>query len=126
MKQNRLLTDASQLFCQNEACPARGQGGAKTIIRYGQKRERYHWKVRQKTFSARQGTMFEELRKPVELIVIVVTRLSYGCPLQAMFTLLTVTPEPSLEGLSKPETLSRILVPTTCRIASVIGSSSPA
>ena len=33
---------------------------------------------------ARQGTMFEELRKPVELIVIVVTRLASGCPLQAM------------------------------------------
>lgn len=28
--------------------------------------------------------MFEGLRKPVELIVIVVTRLSYGCPLQAI------------------------------------------
>jgi transposase-like protein len=84
MKQNRLLTDASQLFCQNEACPARGQVGAKTIVRYGQKRERYQCKVCQKTFSARQGTMFEELRKPVELIVIVVTRLSYGCPLQAI------------------------------------------
>ena len=27
--------------------------------------------------------MFEGLRKPVELIVIDVTRLSYGCPLQA-------------------------------------------
>ncbi len=59
MKQNRLLTDASQLFCQNEACPARGQVGAKTIVRYGQKRERYQCKVCQKTFSARQGTMFE-------------------------------------------------------------------
>jgi transposase-like protein len=83
MKQNRLLTDASQLFCQNEACPARGQVEAKTIVRYGQKRERYHWKVCQKTFSARQGTMLEGLRKPVKLIVIVVTRLSYGCHLQA-------------------------------------------
>ena len=28
--------------------------------------------------------MFEGLRKPVELIVIDVTRLSYGCPLQAI------------------------------------------
>ena len=28
--------------------------------------------------------MFEGLRKPVELIVIVVTRLSYGWPLQAI------------------------------------------
>jgi len=28
--------------------------------------------------------MFEGLRKPVELIVIVVTLLAYGCPLQAI------------------------------------------
>ena len=28
--------------------------------------------------------MFEGLRKPVELIIIVVTRLSYGCPVQAI------------------------------------------
>ncbi len=28
--------------------------------------------------------MFEGLRKPMELITIVVTRLSYGCPVQAI------------------------------------------
>ncbi len=33
---------------------------------------------------ARRGTMFEGLRKPTELIVIVVTLLAYGCPLQAI------------------------------------------
>src|SRR5438128_3467317 len=32
----------------------------------------------------RRGTMFEGLRKPMELIVIVVTLLSYGCPVQAI------------------------------------------
>ena len=36
------------------------------------------------TFSARRGTMLEGLRKPTELIVIVVTLLAYGCPLQAI------------------------------------------
>src|SRR5437773_2489113 len=35
-------------------------------------------------FSGRRGTMFEGLRKPAELIVIVVTRLSYECPVQAI------------------------------------------
>jgi len=84
MKQNRLLSDASQLFCQNERCPARGQIGARNIVKHGQKRERYKCKVCGKTFSAKEGTMFEGLRKPVELIVIVVTLLSYGCPLQAI------------------------------------------
>src|SRR5256712_12787279 len=32
----------------------------------------------------RRGTIFEGLRKPMELIVIVVTLLSYGCPVQAI------------------------------------------
>src|SRR5260370_34424458 len=33
---------------------------------------------------ARRGTMFEGLRKPRELMVIVVTLLTYGCPVQAI------------------------------------------
>jgi len=48
------------------------------------KRQRYRCKVCNKTFSGRRGTMFEGLRKPEELIVIVVTLLSYGCPVQAI------------------------------------------
>ncbi len=47
-------------------------------------RQRYRCKVCKQTFSARRGTMFEGLRKPVELIVIVVTLLTYGCPIQAI------------------------------------------
>src|SRR3989440_5427820 len=35
-------------------------------------------------YSARGGTMLEGLRKPTELIVIVVTLLGYGCPVQAI------------------------------------------
>ncbi len=33
---------------------------------------------------AQQGTMFVGLGKPIELIVIVVTLLAYGCPIQAI------------------------------------------
>src|SRR5947209_17695771 len=33
---------------------------------------------------ARRGTMLEGLRKPMDLIVIVVTLLPYGCPVQAI------------------------------------------
>ncbi|MDQ2905953.1 MAG: hypothetical protein M3Y81_20720, partial [Chloroflexota bacterium] len=47
-------------------------------------RQRYRCKVCKKTFSARRGTMFEGVRKPKELIGIVVTFLSYGCPVQAI------------------------------------------
>lgn len=47
-------------------------------------RPRYRCKACGKRFSAFQGTMFEGLRKPKSLIVIVITLLTYGCPLQAI------------------------------------------
>ncbi len=65
-------------------CSARGQKGLGTIVIHDRKRQRYRCKVCKHTFSARRATMFEGLRKPVELIVIVVTLLSYGCPIQAI------------------------------------------
>ncbi len=37
-----------------------------------------------KTFSARRGTMLEGRSQPEELVVVVVTLLSYGCPIQAI------------------------------------------
>src|SRR5437879_12416105 len=58
--------------------------GEGTITIHDRKRRRYRCKVCKQTFSERRGTMFEGLRKPMELIVIVVTLLSYGCPVQAI------------------------------------------
>jgi transposase-like protein/IS1 family transposase len=84
MKNTTLLKDASELFCPNLDCPARGQTGAGNLMSHGKARERYKCKICTKTFSANQGTMFEGLRKPKELIVIVVTLLAYGCPAQAI------------------------------------------
>ncbi len=54
------------------------------ITIHDRKRQRYRCKICKHTFSARRGTMFEGLRKPAGLIVVVVTRLSYGCPIQAI------------------------------------------
>jgi transposase-like protein len=76
--------DPSNQFCQNEACSARGKQGQGTIRIHDKQRRRYQCKVCKKTFSERRGTMFEGLRKPIELIVIVVILLSYGCPVQAI------------------------------------------
>src|SRR5512135_189733 len=76
--------DASKPFCPNEACSARGQQEQGNIIIHDRKRQRYRCKVCKHTFSARRGTMFEGLRKPMDLIVIVVTLLTYGCPIQAI------------------------------------------
>src|SRR5437667_11682700 len=76
--------DTSKQFCPNEACSARGKIGAGTITIHDRKRQRYRCKTCKQTFSARRGTMFEGLRKPMEVVVIVVTLLSYGCPVQAI------------------------------------------
>jgi transposase-like protein/IS1 family transposase len=76
--------DASQVFCPNEKCKARGHVGQGNIVSHGKTRSRYRCKTCGKTFSAQAGTMFEGLRKPKTLIVIVVTLLAYGCPIQAI------------------------------------------
>ena len=51
---------------------------------HGKARARYRCKTCGKTFSAQADTMFAGLRKPKALIVIVVTLLAYGCPIQAI------------------------------------------
>jgi transposase-like protein/IS1 family transposase len=84
MKSTEKQKDASQPFCPNVDCPARGKSGAGNIVSHGKKRERYKCKACGKTFSAHQGTMFEGLRKSEDLIVLVVTLLAYGCPTQAI------------------------------------------
>src|SRR6266702_8336370 len=76
--------DASKQFCPNTACSARGQMGEGTIRIHSHNPDRYRCRVCKKTFSARRGTMLEGLRTPTEVIVIVVTLLAYGCPLQAV------------------------------------------
>src|SRR6266487_240651 len=76
--------DAVQVFCPNEHCKARGHIGQGNIVIHGKKRLRYRCKVCGKTFSGHTGTMFEGLRQPRSLIVIVVTLLAYGCPVQAI------------------------------------------
>ena len=76
--------DSSSVCCPNAMCSARGQKGLGNIVIHDPKRQRYRCKACRRTFSARRGTMFEGLRKPMDLIVIVVTLLSYGCPIQAI------------------------------------------
>src|SRR5512142_794006 len=76
--------DASKPFCPNEACSARGQQEQGNIVIHDRRRQRYRCKVCKHTFSVHRGTMFEGLRKPRDLIGIVVTLLTYGCPIQAI------------------------------------------
>ena len=76
--------NAQAAFCPNLACEARGQVGKGNIVSHGEQRQRYKCKACGKTFSARAGTMFAGLRSETELVVIVVSLLANGCPLQAI------------------------------------------
>jgi len=76
--------DSTNVFCPNEACPARGQLGKGNLTVHDRKKRRYRCTVCKKPFSQRHGTPFYRLRTPVETVVLVLKLLAHGCPLQAI------------------------------------------
>jgi transposase-like protein/IS1 family transposase len=74
----------TEVFCPNLVCPARGQAGKGNIGVHSRKEQRFICKQCRKTFTATTGTAFYQLRTSVEMVVIVVTLLAHGCPLQAI------------------------------------------
>lgn len=76
--------DPQAVFCPNEACPARGQAGQGNIGVHSLKERRYRCQVCGKTFAETKGTVFYRLRTARDIVVIVVTLLAYGCPVQAI------------------------------------------
>lgn len=76
--------DPSNHWCPKTMCSARGQSGAGNITIHDHQRRRSRWKTGTQTFSARRGTLCEGLRKPTERRGMVITLLSYGCPVQAI------------------------------------------
>jgi transposase-like protein/IS1 family transposase len=76
--------DPQSVFCHNLDCPARGQLGKGNIGVLSRKDRRYICHVCGGTFSATKGTAFYRLRTAKELIVIVITLLAHGCPVQAI------------------------------------------
>ncbi len=72
------------VWCPNLDCPARGQAGQVYIGVHSQKEQRYRCHVCHKTFSARTGTLFHRRRTDEALIIVVITLVSWGCPLVAL------------------------------------------
>ena len=76
--------DPIATFCPNEHCPARGQTGRGNIGIHSRKEQRFICHECHKTFSATRGTVFYRLRTSAETVVLVVTLLAHGCPVQAI------------------------------------------
>jgi transposase-like protein/IS1 family transposase len=76
--------DPTTVFCPNWNCPARGQISRGNIGIHSQKEQRFVCHACRKTFSARKGTVFYRLRTSAETVVLVVTLLAHGCPVQAI------------------------------------------
>ena len=76
--------DPQHAFCPNLDCPARGQAGRGTIRVHSQKERRSLCTVCGRTFAATRGTPFYRLQSPPELVLVVLSLLSWGCPVQAI------------------------------------------
>jgi transposase-like protein len=76
--------DPTTAFCPNWHCPARGQIGRGNIGIHSRKEQRFICHECHKTFSTTKGTVLYRLRTSAETVVIVVTLLAHGCPLQAI------------------------------------------
>ena len=72
------------VFCPNLECPARGQTGRGNVQVHSRKEKRYYCKVCQRTFSESKGTLFYGLKTEAQTVLLVVTLMAYGCPLQAI------------------------------------------
>ena len=71
-------------FCHNPDCPARGRLGIGNIRVHSRTERRYRCTTCGRTFAATRDTPLYRLKKPAELVMIVLTLLCHGCPLQAI------------------------------------------
>ena len=76
--------DPENTFCPHSTCPASGHVGKGNIGVHSLKERRYKCHVCGQTFAETKGTAFYRLRTAQDLVVIVVTLLAHGCPVQAI------------------------------------------
>jgi len=76
--------DPQAVFCHNPDCPAKGQMGKGNISVHSRREGRYICSVCGRTFTASRGTAFYRLHTAKEIVVIVITLLAHGCPVQAI------------------------------------------
>lgn len=84
--------DPQTQFCPNWACRARGQIGAGNIRIHCRKDGRYYCLVCKQRFTGTTDTMFYGLHHPFDRVVLVLTLLANGCPLQAIVVAFQIDP----------------------------------
>jgi transposase-like protein len=76
--------DPTTQFCHDPACPLRGQVEQGNIGVHSPRNRRLKCDRCKRTFGATKGTPFYRLRTAVDTVVVAVTLLAHGCPLQAI------------------------------------------
>jgi len=76
--------DPREQFCHNKGCRAYGRKGEGHVVIHSSTEQRYQCKRCKKTFSATKGTAFYRIHKPHEVVLMVLTLLAHGCPVQAI------------------------------------------
>lgn len=76
--------DLQAVFCTTEWCPDKHKRGAGNIVWHSRKRPRCKCTTCGRTFAYRHGTPFAGLRRAEWELVLVVTLISYGCPIAAI------------------------------------------
>ena len=74
----------TEIFCPTIDCPARGQRGRGNIRVHSEVEQRCYCNVCKKSFSIKKGTIFYRLKTEPAQVMLVITLLAYGCPLQAI------------------------------------------
>ena len=68
-----------QQVCPNSACGASGRIGV-----HSHKQRRYICHACKHTFADTTGTPLYRLKRPLDLVLLVLTLLAYGCPISAL------------------------------------------
>jgi transposase-like protein len=72
------------LFCLNLDCPSRGRIDADNIRVHNSLEGRFRCHTCGRTFASTKGTIFYRLKTDPKIVILVLTLLAYGCPLQAI------------------------------------------
>jgi len=73
-----------EIFCPNIGCPAKGQRNKGNIKAHSQAEQRCYCEVCETTFSIKKGTIFYRLKTEPVRVMLVITLLAHGCPVQAI------------------------------------------